>query len=139
VNIRLSRTSPRLVIVFAVTFVLHFTLTFVGMPTWASVVDRLYRSVGHAPASFSTTEVVVSSCVQLLSLPLLFTRQLAHAAFFWSDVQRGIFPQIARLAANSLIHAFFARVFMDYYSAQTRQGLTRRWSERLAALVPCSA
>jgi hypothetical protein len=106
VTIRQSRTSRRLLNVFAVTFVLHFALTFFGMPIWASVVDRLYRSVGHASASFSTMEVVVSSCVQLLSLPLLFTRQLAHAAFFWSDVQRGILPQVARLVANSLIHAF---------------------------------
>jgi hypothetical protein len=80
------------------------------MPFFYSALDKLYRSIGQAPAKISTGEAFGSLLFQVLTIPLLLTRQLEHSVFTLRDGIGTIWSATLRLSLNSFVYVLVAYV-----------------------------
>jgi hypothetical protein len=85
-------------------FALHLTASLVSMPLFHSAIDKLYRSIGQAPAEISMAEGSGALVFQILTIPLLFIHQVEHSVFSFQDSMGTVWPALLRLIANSVFY-----------------------------------
>ncbi|MEP6822931.1 MAG: hypothetical protein ABI946_11330 [Chthoniobacterales bacterium] len=92
----------------ALLFFAHLSATLLSMPFFHSAMDKLYRSVGNAPAQLSFLESIGALVFQLFTIPLLVSRQLDHSYFYSGEDIATVQSAILRLSANSLVYVLVA-------------------------------
>ena len=95
------------------------------MPFFYSAVDKLYRSIGQAPADISLPEGLAALLFQGLTFPLLVLRQQEHSVFHFQDSWGIIFPAVLRLVANSFVYALAGFLFTIAWAALFRRSHAR--------------
>jgi hypothetical protein len=93
-------------------FVVHLGASLASMPFFYSAFDKLYRSIGQAPPKISTGEAFGTVIFEVLTIPLLVTRQVEHSVFTSHDSIGSVSSAILRLSLNSLVYILVAYVFI---------------------------
>jgi hypothetical protein len=91
------------------------------MPLFYSAMDKLYRSIGQAPADISTAEAIGMVVFRIATLPLLFLRQLDFSVFSFHDSLSTLWPALLRLLANSVFYALVASLLTFVWKAVFRR------------------
>jgi hypothetical protein len=106
-------------------FVVHLGASLASMPFFYSAFDKLYRSIGQAPAKISTGEAFGAILFQVLTIPLLVTRQVEHSVFALQDGVGTIWSAILRLSLNSLVYVLVAYVVIFCWKTISRRSHAR--------------
>jgi hypothetical protein len=98
-------------------FLVHLAATLISLPLFYSAMDKLYRSIGQAPADISTAEAIGTVVFQVATLPLLFLRQLDFSVFSFHDSPSTVWPALLRLLANSVFYVLAASLLTFAWKA----------------------
>ena len=105
----------------ALVFFAHLSTTLIAMPFFYSAMDKLYRSVGNAPAHLTLLESIGAFVFQWLTIPLLVTRQVEHSVFYSGQETASVAAAILRLCANSFVYVITVFLIILVWKALFRR------------------